>query len=581
MEDTDMTDINRTEPGEGAQANPKADPPGDAPRTSETTKTAQEPAATQAQEESLGKEGPEEKKSTVVCVLAPLARRRPASFTSRTAPGRARLLSDGNFIGYPRFAGNYQDDLLLPPGVAAQYDLLKAQREREAVEQEGAGPAGSEPSWEQRERLEAAKREAERRRQAAEQAAREATEAQDKIDAQLKRQGFNLADQRRFGEEVARLSATQRLRVYREEDVQRMAAAAQSVDADVKKRNEPLGHLLNAKGPWRRIGAPESVEAILALQEDHPHFGEVIQFVANHVALQKMRFRTGDTETGEAPAKGKKARAGKGASERAGKRASKGAGADPEAADPVKPPVRLPPLLLYGPPGVGKTHFCESLARVLGVPVRRHPMDQAETSSALLGSDAVWGNSRYGLVFDLLGLGDYANPLVILDELDKAQVMGKTSGGLSSPTGVLHSLLEPVSAANVRDISLDLELDASQITWIATANYPWWVPATLRSRFREFLIMPPDAEQAIQLARSVVKNALKAAGFGTGEPDRRLVVALAHLSAREIFQITVMAAGSAAAQGTSVLRLEHLPSAVLPELDEASREGGGRKVQLH
>jgi len=356
-----------------------------------------------------------------------------------------------------------------------------------------------------------------------------------------------------------------------------MAAAAQSVDADIKKRNEPLGHLLNAKGPWRRIGAPESVEAVLALQEDHPHFGEVIQFVANHVALQKMRFRTGDTETGEAHAKGKQARAGRGAS----KRASERAGVDPEAADQVKPPVRLPPLLLYGPPGVGKTHFCESLAKVLGVPVRRHPMDQAETSSALLGSDAVWGNSRYGLVFDLLGLCDYANPLVILDELDKAQVIGKSSGGLSSPTGVLHSLLEPVSAVNVRDISLDLELDASQIAWIATANYPWWVPATLRSRFREFLITPPDAEQAIQLARSVVKHALRAAGFGAGEPDRRIVVAMAHLSAREIFQATIMAAARSAAQGTAVLRLEHLPAALLAELDGGSADGEGRKTQLH
>jgi hypothetical protein len=181
----------------------------------------------------------------------------------------------------------------------------------------------------------------------------------------------------------------------------------------------------------------------------------------------------------------------------------------------------------------------------------------------------------------LLGLGEYANPLVILDELDKAQTMGKTSGGFSSPTGVLHSLLEPVSAAQVRDISLDLELDASQIAWIATANYPWWVPATLRSRFREFFIMPPDAEQAIQLSRSVVKNALKAAGFGVGEPDRRVVVALAHLSAREIFQATVMAAGRAAAQREDMLRLVHLPAALLAEPDEGSAQDGVRKAQLH
>jgi ATP-dependent Lon protease len=307
------------------------------------------------------------------------------------------------------------------------------------------------------------------------------------------------------------------------------------------------------------------VEAILALQEDHPHFGEVIQFVANHVALQKMCFGARNPETGQAPAKGKKARAGKGANNRAG--------ANPEAADQVKPPVRLPPLLLYGPPGVGKTHFCESLAKVLGVPVRRHPMDQAETSGALLGSDAVWGNSRYGLVFDLLGLGEYANPLVILDELDKAQTMGKTSGGFSSPTGVLHSLLEPVSAAQVRDISLDLELDASQIAWIATANYPWWVPATLRSRFREFFIMPPDAEQAIQLARSVVKNALKVAGFGAGEPDRRIVVALAHLSAREIYQATLAGAATAARRASKVIEMRDLSQELLAGSDGVQ---GGR-----
>ncbi len=288
--------------------------------------------------------------------------------------------------------------------------------------------------------------------------------------------------------------------------------------------------------------------------------------MANHVALQKMCFGAGKVETGQARAKGRKARAGKGASKRAD--------AHPETADQVKPPVRLPPLLLYGPPGVGKTHFCESLAKVLGVPVRRHPMDQAETSGALLGSDAVWGNSRYGLVFDLLGLGEYANPLVILDELDKAQTIGKTSGGFSSPTGVLHSLLEPVSAAQVRDISLDLELDASQIAWIATANYPWWVPATLRSRFKEFFVMPPDAEQAIQLARSVVKSALKAVGFGAGEPDRRIVVALAHLSAREIFQVTVMAAATAARRGSRQVEMLDLPGEL--DLGEGCMQGETR-----
>ncbi len=77
--------------------------------------------------------------------------------------------------------------------------------------------------------------------------------------------------------------------------------------------------------------------------------------------------------------------------------------------------------------------------------------------------------------------------------------------------------------------------------------------------------MPPDAEQAIQLARSVVKNALKAAGFGAGEPDRRIVVALAHLSAREIFQVTLAAASVAARRTSMLIELQDLPHELITE----------------
>ena len=75
--------------------------------------------------------------------------------------------------------------------------------------------------------------------------------------------------------------------------------------------------------------------------------------------------------------------------------------------------------------------------------------------------------------------------------------------------------------------------------------------------------MPPDAEQAIQLAKSVVKNALKEAGFRSSEPDRRIVVALAHLSAREIFQATLAAIAEAARRGSIAIEVQDLPSAIL------------------
>ncbi len=303
-----------------------------------------------------------------------------------------------------------------------------------------------------------------------------------------------------FCEQVAALPAKKRLAVYSEDAIKKLQKGSGSVDSEVHKRNAQLFEQLNPKGPNRRVGLARSIDAVLALQNSHPHFSEVIQFVADRIAMQKFSRR----------------------------------------------PVRLPPMMLFGPPGVGKTHFCEALAAVLHVPVRRHPMDQAETSSALLGSDLSWGNTRYGLVFELLALGDHANPVVILDELDKAGRSYSSSGSLASPTSVLHSLLEPVSALRVRDISVDIELDASLITWIATANYPWLVAPTLRSRMKEFLIQMPTAEQSLLVANSVVAQAIKDSGINWSEPpDRRFIAAVAHLSAREIYQATATAAAAA------------------------------------
>ncbi len=89
--------------------------------------------------------------------------------------------------------------------------------------------------------------------------------------------------------------------------------------------------------------------------------------------------------------------------------------------------------------------------------------------------------------------------------------------------------------------------------------------ATSRSRFKEFLITPPDAEQAIQLSRSVVKNALKAAGFQEGEPERRIVVALAHLGAREIYQVTLAAAAAAARRGAQDVHVDDLPREIVAD----------------
>lgn len=291
------------------------------------------------------------------------------------------------------------------------------------------------------------------------------------------------------------------------------------IGVDDRKRIEGVYGQLVLRSPLRRVGMPHDIEMELSrLARQQPHFATVIQFVRERFAL---------------------------------------AGARNE-------PPRIPPILLAGPAGVGKTHFAHALAQTLGVPIRTQPYDNAETSSTLLGSDRHWANSHHGVLFELICLGEYVNPILILDELDKARAA--RSG--YDPMAPLHTILEPSTCGRVRDISLDFEFDASLATFIATANDLRRIPETLRSRFRVFWIELPTGATAISLAEQVVLAWLpklmpqRHAQVQAGDEDdarRRLAVALAHLSAREIRQALEDAAGYAIANGRHRLTVQDLP----------------------
>lgn len=212
-------------------------------------------------------------------------------------------------------------------------------------------------------------------------------------------------------------------------------------------------------------------------------------------------------------------------------------------------------------------------------------MDQAETSSALLGSEKTWGNSTIGLVFEQVMLGEYANPIVILDELDKAA----TRSSHSAPAAVLHTLLEPVTASRVRDLSVDLEFDAGLITWVATANDPARIPRTLLSRMKCFWIGMPNAEQAMLIVQAVAAHAVKDAGVpGFITPSRTLLSEIAHYSARQIYQIVSEVIARCVKEGRKQVVLSDLERWVVrDEEDPEGKSGEGKggegkeRVTLH
>ncbi|MCX9157779.1 AAA family ATPase [Niveibacterium sp. 24ML] len=157
------------------------------------------------------------------------------------------------------------------------------------------------------------------------------------------------------------------------------------------------------------------------------------------------------------------------------------------------------PILLDGPPGVGKTDFCLTLADALGVPMRVLSMSAAQAGAQIVGSDEYWANTKPGGVFEAITEGRWANPIFVLDELDK--VHGSNSGG--DPVGALYQLLERRTACCFRDLSVPwLPVDARHVLWIATSNDLSRIEGALRSRFRVFQITPPsEAEQHALLQR--------------------------------------------------------------------------------
>jgi ATP-dependent Lon protease len=153
--------------------------------------------------------------------------------------------------------------------------------------------------------------------------------------------------------------------------------------------------------------------------------------------------------------------------------------------------VRLPPILLAGAPGIGKTAFAHDLAQVLDTGFFSYSLETAQHGAALCGSSRYWSNTRTGLVFDALVDHDGINPVFLIDELDKVSTDTR-----HDPAAPFYQLLERQQAATFCDESIpELPIDASHITWIFTANEIDRVPAPLCNRLMVFHVPPPTADQ--------------------------------------------------------------------------------------
>ena len=226
-------------------------------------------------------------------------------------------------------------------------------------------------------------------------------------------------------------------------------------------------------------------------------------------------------------------------------------------------PPMIAPILLVGSAGVGKSYVALQIANILGVPL--HTVSYAASGAAgnvLSGADKSWGNASTGVVFDALTGGDFANPVICLDEIDKASYSNSSHGPSRNPLNELLALLEPLTACVHKDRCAEIRVDARHIVWIATANSLEGMSAPLLSRFQIVMVRKPDARAAVTIALSVTAAVVTQMGVAVKPPNGEVLQLLATLTPRTMRRIWAGAVGWCAAAGRDRVTIHDIEQSI-------------------
>lgn len=221
--------------------------------------------------------------------------------------------------------------------------------------------------------------------------------------------------------------------------------------------------------------------------------------------------------------------------------------------------LEIAPMLLLGPPGVGKTHFAREVSRLLNTGMGFVSMSSLTAGWVLSGASSQWKGARPGKVFETLVDGQYANPVIVVDEIDKAR--GEHA---YDPLGALYSLLEHDTARQFVDEFAEVPVDASQVIWVATANDERTIPEPILNRVNVYEVQMPDRDAARAIALRLYAQIRRDHDWGQRfepAPSDGVLERMAGLAPREMRRAWMTAFGNARLDGRSAIEPGDLPDA--------------------